>query len=279
MADQTGRLILVPTPIGNLGDMTTRAALALRSAAHIVAEDTRRTLKLLSHLGIDGTKLTRLDANAQQGELERVAGWLERGEDVALVTDAGSPCVSDPGTAMVRRALESGFVVESLPGPSAVTAAVALSGLVDGAFFFAGFLPRGKGELATAVHDLSSRAEPVVLFEAPHRLNETLIALGTAMPQRQAVIARELTKLHEEVLRGSLADLMSDQREWVGEVTVVLGPWKREEFAAPSDAEVDARIDEDLSHGTHTRTVADRVAAWSGRPRRDVYARVLERRR
>lgn len=277
MADQTGKLYLVPTPLGNLGDITVRAADLLRTCPHVVAEDTRRSIKLLSHLGADGARLTRLDANALQADLERVGRWLDNGSDVALVTDAGMPCVSDPGVAMVRLALERGVVVEALPGPSAVTTAVALSGLVDGPFYFAGFLPRGKGELAAAVTELSQRSEPVVLFEAPHRMTDALRAMADAMPARKAVIARELTKVHEEILRGSLEELAADEREWIGEITVVLGDWKRQESEAPDDAAVDARIDEELAKGTHTRTVAERVAAWSGRPKRDVYSRVLER--
>ena len=277
MAEPSGKLYLVPTPLGNLGDITVRAADLLRTCARVVAEDTRRTIKLLSHLGADGSRLTRLDANAMQADLERVARWLEGGSDVALVTDAGMPCVSDPGVAIVRIAVERGVPVEALPGASAVTTAVALSGLVDGPFYFAGFLPRGKGELAAAVAELAQRAEPVVLFEAPHRMTEALRAMADAMPERQAIIARELTKVHEEVLRGTLQELAADDREWIGEITVVLGAWKRETGEAPDDAAVDARIDEELARGTHTRTVAERVAAWSGRPKRDVYARVLER--
>lgn len=277
MADQTGKLFLVPTPLGNLGDITVRAADVLRACPHIVAEDTRRTIKLLAHLGADGSRLTRLDANAMQADLERVARWLQGGSDVALVTDAGTPCVSDPGVAIVRLALERDVPVEALPGPSAVTTAVALSGLVEGPFYFAGFLPRGKGELASAVADLANRAEPVVLFEAPHRMTDALEAMADAMPGRAAVIARELTKVHEEVLRGSLSELASGQREWLGEITIVLGPWQRQQSEAPDDDAVDARIDDELAKGTHTRTVAERVAAWSGRPKRDVYARVLER--
>jgi len=277
VADQTGRLFLVPTPLGNLGDITVRAADLLRVCPHIVAEDTRRTIKLLSHLEADGSRLTRLDANAMQADLERVARWLENGSDVAVVTDAGMPCVSDPGVAIVRLAIERGFTVEALPGPSAVTTAVALSGLIDGPFYFAGFLPRGKGELAAAVTELANRVEPVVLFEAPHRMVDALTAMSEAMPERQAVIARELTKVHEEILRGTLQELAAEPRDWLGEITMVLGPWKREENAAPDDGAVDARIDEELAKGTHTRTVAERVAAWSGRPKRDVYARVIER--
>ena len=283
MTDSSGdpscpRLLLVPTPIGNLGDITLRAIDALRDADHVVAEDTRRTRKLLSHLGLDARRLQRLDANATEGDLDRVVSWMSLGATVALVTDAGTPSVSDPGSALVRRALRGGITVTSLPGASAVTAAVAASGLVDGPFSFVGFLPRQQGELAASVADLAKRSEPCVLFESPNRLSRTLHTLADAMPSREAVIARELTKVHEEFVRGSLAELAALERDWVGEVTVVLGPCVEPERDAPSDEEVDARIDQELQAGIHTRTIASKVAAWSGRERRAVYARVVERR-
>ncbi len=270
-------LVLVPTPLGNLGDITFRSVDVLREAHHIVAEDTRRTRKLLAHLGLDGSRLHRLDANASDADLERVVGWMTAGETVALVTDAGTPSISDPGSALVRRALVAGHSVTSLPGPSAVTLAVACSGLVDGPFSFLGFAPRQLAELAAFVESVSNRPEPCVLFESPNRLARTLAALADAMPNRQLVVARELTKLHEELVRGTLAEVASVQRDWLGEITLVLGPWIQTAGEGPSDEEVDRRIDEELSANTHTRTVASKVAAWSGRNRRDVYARVVDR--
>ncbi len=272
------QLVLVPTPIGNLRDITLRAVDVLRDADRVVAEDTRRTRKLMSHLGLDARRLYRLDANASEADLDRVVGWLAGGEVVALATDAGTPSVSDPGSALVRLATRAGVPICSLPGPSAVTAAVAASGLVDGPFFFAGFLPRSHGQLAARVGDLAKRAEPCVLFESPHRLARTLGALSEAMPARPAVIARELSKVHEELVRGSLQDLAALDRQWVGEITIVMGPWLEEPPAEVSDEAIDARIDEELDAGTHTRTIASKVAAWSGRDRRSVYARVVERR-
>lgn len=272
------RLLLVPTPIGNLGDITLRAIDALRDADHVVAEDTRRTRKLLTHLGLDTRRLQRLDANASAGELERVVSWMAKGATVALVTDAGTPSVSDPGTALVRRARRAGVGVTSLPGASAVTAAVAASGFVDGPFFFVGFLPRQQGELAASVADLAKRPEPCVIFESPNRLRRTLLMLADAMPAREAMIARELTKMHEELVHGSLDELAGLEREWLGEITLVLGTSDEASHETPSDDEVDARIDQELDAGVHTRTIASKVAAWSGRDRRAVYARVVERR-
>lgn len=270
-------LVLVPTPIGNLGDITFRSVEVLRDAHRIVAEDTRRTRKLLAHLGLDGSRLHRLDANASDADLERVVGWMSAGETVALVTDAGTPSVSDPGSALVRRALVAGHSVTSLPGPSAVTLAVACSGLVDGPFCFLGFPPRQQAELTALVETITHRSEPCVLFESPNRLARTLTALADAMPERRVVIGRELTKMHEEFVRGTLAEVALVERDWLGEITLVLGPWMQTAGEGPSDEDVDRRIDEELSANTHTRTVASKVAAWSGRSRRDVYARVVDR--
>ena len=271
-------LTLVSTPIGNLGDITLRAIEALRHADHVVAEDTRRSRKLLSHLGIGTRRLSRLDANASEDDLARVVGWMREGQTVALVTDAGTPAVSDPGTALVRKVVDAGLTVTVLPGASAVTVAVAASGLVDGPFYFGGFLPRGQADRAAAVEALARRTEPCVLFESPMRLSAVLRELAEVMPRRPAVIARELTKLHEEIVRGDVATLAAMEQEWMGEITLVLGTAVACMEAAASDDEVDARIDEELGKGVHTRTVASVVAAWSGRPRRDVYARVVERR-
>lgn len=274
----TPRLVLVPTPIGNLGDITLRAIDVLRDADHVVAEDTRRTRKLLAHLGLDATRLHRLDANASEADIDRVVGWLCEGRTVAVATDAGTPAISDPGAALVRRALRAGAEVTSLPGASAVTVMVSASGLVDGPFYFAGFPPRQEGELACFVADVARRAEACVLFESPNRLGRTLVALADAMPSRPSVIGRELTKVHEELVRGSLAQLAAIEREWIGEITIVIGPMDLEAREEAGDEQVDARIDEELEAGTHTRTIASKVAAWSGRNRREVYARVLERR-
>lgn len=270
-------LILVPTPIGNLGDTTFRAVEILKIADHIVAEDTRRTRKLLAHFGLDISRLHRLDAHATPEDLDRVVGWMNDGKTVALVTDAGTPSISDPGSALTRHALLAGHDITSLPGASAVTTAVACSGLVDGPFSFLGFPPRQPASLAAFIEDIANRKEPCILFESPYRLSKTLVALAEAMPHRQAVIARELTKMHEEFVRGALDDLASLEREWIGEITLVLGPHQIHVEDAPSDEQVDRRIDEELSCDTHTRTIASKVAAWSGRNRREVYARVVER--
>lgn len=267
-------LFVVGTPIGNLDDLTARAAATLRAVEHVAAEDTRRTRALLSHLDIHGKQLHALDANAPP---QRVAGLVERleaGESVALVTDAGMPAVSDPGAALVRAAAARGVRVEVVPGPSALTAAVALSGLVEGPFLFLGFLPRSGGKRRAALERVAATTEPVVLFEAPNRTAATLADLAALEPGRVACVCRELTKIHEETVRGSLAILAEPAREWRGEVAIVVGPGTGRPAPRLDDAELDARITERLDAGASPRTVTDELLADSGLPRRELYARI-----
>ncbi len=274
-----GELFVVATPIGNLGDITARAVDTLRSVARVAAEDTRRTRALLSHLGIAGKPIDALHAHSEARDVERLVAQLGEGQSVALVTDAGTPAVSDPGSALVRAAIAAGVRVVPIPGPSAVLAALVASGLAgDGGFRFLGFLPRGGPTRHAAIARACETPEAVVIFEAPSRTNETLADLARATPERDACVARELTKVHEELVRGTLAALAADAREWLGEVALVLGPHDpaaRE--ATIDDAQIDARIDEELARGAHAKEAAERVAAWSGRPRREIYERVVRR--
>jgi 16S rRNA (cytidine1402-2'-O)-methyltransferase len=274
-----GALFVVATPIGHLGDITARAADTLREAEWILAEDTRRTRQLLAHLGVSGKRVDRFDAHAGPRDVARAVDALSQGARVVLVTDAGTPGVSDPGEALVREAVANGIRVVPVPGPSAVLAALVASGLAgDGRFRFAGFLPREGPARREAIGQVSETPETVVLFESASRLRETLRDLADATPNRGACVARELTKLHEEFVRGACAELASTEREWIGEIVIVLGPHAPGERAAQiDDAALDARIDEGLARGEHARTVAERLAAWSGRPRRDVYERVVAR--
>ncbi len=271
-------LFVIGTPIGNLGDITLRAIDTLREVKHVAAEDTRRTRQLLSHLEVHGKHLVALDAHASEKRIAGLVNRLVAGESVALVTDAGMPSVSDPGAALVRAAVERGVEVTAIPGPSAVTAAVALSGLVEGPFLFLGFLPRRGQKRHEAIERIARSVEPVVLFESPNRTQHTLDELAGAMPERQASVSRELTKLHEETVRGTLAEL-STRSEWRGEIAIVLGPGDGERAEAPDDAALDARIGELLAEGVSPRSVADELTAWSRRPRREVYARVQKLRR
>ncbi|HZF52423.1 MAG TPA: 16S rRNA (cytidine(1402)-2'-O)-methyltransferase [Polyangiaceae bacterium] len=275
-----GTLFVVATPIGNLGDITLRAIDTLRGAARVVAEDTRRTRALLSHLGISGKPIDRLDAHASEADIDRaLARLVDHGEDLALVSDAGTPVVSDPGTALIRKAAAAGVRVVPIPGASAVMAAVSASGLVTGGFVFLGFLPRAGEERREAVARVRASEEAVVLFEAPFRMTALLEDLAEAMPAREAAVGRELTKVHEEFLRGTLKELAEEakSREWLGELTVVLGPMEGG-APEPEAVDLDARIDEELAKGRRPKEVAEAMAMATGRPRREIYARVLARR-
>lgn len=277
--DAGGVLYVVATPIGNLSDITLRAVDTLKTCDRIAAEDTRQTRKLLSHLGIAGKPLDALHAHSSERDVDRLVSALAAGEKVVVVSDAGTPVVSDPGDALVKAAIAAGITVVPIPGPSAVLAALVASGLADGGFRFVGFLPREGAPRHAAIATVCSTAETVILFESPERTQATLAELAAAMPARAACVARELTKIHEELVRGTLSDLA--QREaWRGEIVIVLGsfaPDSRTE--AVDDDAIDARIDAELTAGLHSKTIAERIAAWSGRPKRDIYERVVRRKR
>ncbi len=271
-------LFVVATPLGNLADLSVRAIETLREADVVCAEDTRHTRGLLTHLGIAGKELVAIHAHSTDGDLDRVGARLDQGARVAIVTDAGTPTVSDPGEALVRMAIARGVRVVPIPGPSAAVCALSASGLSGGRFRFFGFLPRDGTERDQTIGEICDTPEPCVVYEAANRLAGTLADLARATPGRQACVARELTKLHEELVRGDLEGLAAHDRAWRGEVVLVLGahdPASREE--AIDDAAIDLRIDEELRAGHHARTIAERVAAWSGRRRRAVYERVIAR--
>jgi 16S rRNA (cytidine1402-2'-O)-methyltransferase len=273
-----GTLYVVATPIGNLGDITLRAVETLRAVDRVYAEDTRRTRALLAHLGIEGKPLVSLEAHATEQEIERAVDAIAGGGSAALVTDAGMPSVSDPGAALVKAAVREGATVVPIPGASAVTTAIAAAGMVTGGFRFLGFLPRSGTDRSEALVQVASTPEAVVLFESPQRIAATLSELAALAPDRELLVAREMTKVHEEFIRGTLAEVASTTREWLGEITIVLAP---DEEAGKSrevtDEEIDGRIDADLALGHPVKTVAQRVAAWSGRPRREIYERALRR--
>jgi 16S rRNA (cytidine1402-2'-O)-methyltransferase len=277
----SGVLYVVATPIGNLGDLTLRAIDVLKTCDRIAAEDTRQTRKLLSHLGIAGKPVEALHAHSSEHDIARLVDALASGASVALVTDAGTPSVSDPGDALVKRAIAANVRIVPIPGPSAALAALVASGLAGNAGFrFFGFLPREGTGRREVIATICATPEPVILFESPERTRATLHELGEAMPDRAACVARELTKVHEEIVRGPLTVLAADRESWRGEVAIVLGSWSpagRE--ATVDEAALDARIDRELAAGTHSKTIAERLAAWSGRPKREVYERVVMRKR
>lgn len=279
MTAGAGALFVVSTPIGNLGDTTLRAIEILRGCDRILAEDTRRTRRLLSHFAIAGKAVGRMDAHASESDVARAVDLLRAGARIALVTDAGTPAVSDPGAALIRAAVAANVAVVPIPGASAVLAALVASGLVDGGRFrFMGFLPREGGARREALAAAAATPEPVVLFEAAGRLRETLRELADATPDRSVCVARELTKVHEQLIRGTCVELSADRREWVGEIVLVLGAHSpADRLARVDDDALDARIDEALARGDHARSAAERLAAWSGRGKREVYERILAR--
>lgn len=274
-----GKLFVVATPIGNLGDITARAAETLRTCARVVAEDTRRTRALLAHLGVEGKPIERVDAHASEGTIAKIVARMEGGEDVALVTDAGTPVVSDPGADLVAAAIDARCEVVPIPGASAVVAALSASGLATNAFRFVGFLPRSGPDRRAALETIRATAEPVVLYESAERMEETLGDLAALAPERRVAVARELTKMHEEFVRGAAKELAEEKRAWVGEITIVLGEAPREEARAIDDAEIDRRIDEELAKGARAKDAAEAVALALGLSKRDLYARAVARKR
>ena len=226
MAVAQGRLDVIATPIGNIGDLSPRAREALGAAALVLAEDTRRTSTLLAACGISRPLLSLHDHN-EASRVDALLARLQRGETLALVSDAGTPLLSDPGFILVRAVAAAGFEVRSIAGPSAVTAALAVAGLPTDRFVFEGFLPARPGERSAALARLAQEPRTLVLFEAPHRIGATLQHLADAFGgDRNAVIARELTKVHESIYRGTLAELaaraLADADIARGEITLVI---------------------------------------------------------
>jgi 16S rRNA (cytidine1402-2'-O)-methyltransferase len=223
-----GTLYLVATPIGNLDDITLRALHVLESAPLIAAEDTRHTMKLLTHFGMR-RQMVSLHAKNEARQLQSILARLEQ-HDIALVSDAGTPALSDPGVRLVSAAVVAGYPVVPIPGPSAVLAALVSSGLPTNQFTFLGFLPRKRGELERLIRDTAAAKRSFVFFESPHRIVKTLDIIASALGPRSLVVAREITKLHEEFLRGTAATLLEHFAKSPprGELTVVVAgsEWK-----------------------------------------------------
>ena len=278
--NKTGKLVIVPTPIGNLGDMTLRSLDALRGADTVCAEDTRVTGKLLAHFDIR-KPLERLD-EAMIGS--RAAGVMERvaaGEVLAYCSDAGMPGVSDPGLRLVAAARVAGAPVEVLPGASAAACAYVASGTVCPRFYFGGFFPRKTGEQRAVLEDLRGLDAALVFYESPNRLVAALAAIAEALPWREVAICRELTKLHEEVARGTAAELVerfaarAEEPGGIrGEIALVIDAPNAQEAAADADvaaASAEARAAELVEAGLRTKEVARRLAAEFGIARNDAY--------
>jgi len=270
-----GTLYLVATPIGNLGDITLRALDILRSVSVVLAEDTRRTRALPTHFDIK-KPLVNHDAHASPAAIDALVARLLAGESAALVTDAGTPSVSDPGTALVAAAHARDVPIVPIPGVSAVTAAVAASGLVDSAFTFLGFPARSGRKRADFLNRVVRSREPSVLFESPHRVARLLSELAELAPERHAVLCRELTKLHEEIARGTLAELAARDPTVRGEVTLVIDAADDEGASETDEAPTDEELLELLNAGESPRAIVDALATRSGGARRELYRRVTE---
>lgn len=268
-----GRLFVCGTPIGNLADVSERLVATLRQVDVVYAEDTRRTSKLLAHLSCKAP-LRSLFVGNEQARTEELLNHLRAGESVALVSDAGMPVVSDPGAEAVARARSEGLSVSVIPGPSAVSAALALSGFSGDRFVFEGFLPRKGSERRRRIDSLAGEDRSVVLFASPHRLARDLADLERALGgDRRVVIAREMTKVHEEVWSGSLAEAAATWTEARGEITLVIEPGQIE--AVSADQAIDAAR-QLVEEGLSVSEAARKAAADTGAPRRQVYQALLE---
>ena len=263
-------LHIVATPIGNLEDITLRALRVLREVELIAAEDTRVTRRLLSHYDIH-TRLTSFNEHNQSSRVPEMLSVL-READVALVSDAGMPGVNDPGQALVNAATDVGIPVVIVPGASAVTSAVAVSGLVDEAFIYLGFLPRRNGERRRVLKALQQEGRPVVALETPHRLRQSLQDVLTILGDRRVAVCREMTKLHEEVFRGSVSEALAHFQKPRGEFTLVLeGVPVEKENGADLVALASSLLDEMRMEGTGARHAVSHVTAVTGLSRRQVY--------
>jgi 16S rRNA (cytidine1402-2'-O)-methyltransferase len=277
-----GTLYLVATPIGNLEDITLRALRVLGEVDLIACEDTRHTKKLLSHFQISKPTVSYHEHNERERALE-VAAKLEEGANVALVSDAGMPLVSDPGYRLVSEAISRNIPVVPIPGPSALTSALAASGLAPGEFFFAGFLPPKRAARRARLAELKTIRATLVFYEAPHRIHQTLGDALDTLGDRRAVIAREMTKLHEEFLRGSLSHLASriSEKPAKGEMVLLVGPPSEDNLYRDAPPAKRSSILEEVeslmrSEGIDRRGALKRVARARGITRSQAYRLLLD---
>jgi 16S rRNA (cytidine1402-2'-O)-methyltransferase len=272
-----GRLFVVATPIGNLADITLRAVRVLGEVDLVAAEDTRTTRKLLSHHGIR-TPLVSYHEHNEAVRTPELLNRIENGESIAIVSEAGTPSISDPGYRLVREAIAAGVAVEPVPGASALLAAVVVSGLPSDAFVFEGFLPRRAGERRKRLESLATQRRTLVFFEAPHRLDKSLADMSEVLGDRKVALCRELTKIHEEVRRGRLSELVEElqRRPVKGELVLVV------EGAPEVAGDMEAALNEALERiaaGVSVREATRAVAEQHGVARRALYDRVLQGRK
>lgn len=266
-------LHIVATPIGNLGDLSPRAADTLRRADRILVEDTRVTARLLQHIGAK-VPMTRYDDHSSEGDRDSVVAQLgERA--IALVSDAGTPLISDPGYKLVRAARAAGHAIHTLPGPSAAIAALTLAGLPTDRFLFLGFLPAKAKAREQAIGEIAGVRATLVFYESGPRLGDTLAALARELGPRDAAVAREISKVHEECVTGALPQLAERYGETApkGEIVILVGP--PPEASAASDEELDVALEQALQKLSPSRAAAE-VAQRLNVPRKRAYARALE---
>ena len=275
-ANMTGRLVLVATPIGNLGDITARAIETLQQSEVICCEDTRHSQKLFQRFGIGIKRLIVVNDHTEHDVREEIVALIAAGKTVALITDAGSPGISDPGERLVRAAIDAGLAVSAAPGPSAAVMAISLSGLASSRWVFEGFLPRSGAERSERLEAVAAELRTVVLYEAPHRLHRTLTDLESMCgAYRRVVIAAELTKIHEHLWRGTLHDAV---RQFAGDdargefVIVVDGAAPA---APPTDDEIITALRAEIAAGASRKDAASRVSARLGVAKRHVYELTL----
>jgi len=271
-----GVLYIVATPIGNLEDITLRALRVLKEVDLIAAEDTRHTKTLLDHYGI--TKpLTSYHEHNEKTKAHALVGRLKRGQSIALVSDAGTPVLSDPGYRLVREAIKAAIPVVPLPGPSAMTALLSVSGLATDRFVFEGFLPARRGERRGRLGALREEKRTMVFYEAPHRLKESLGDLLEILGDREAVMGREITKIHEEFLRGRLSEMRArvESEKPRGEITLAVGG--SEGDAAPAQELITAEIEQLRKKGLRVKEIAELLGEKFSCPKREIYRLALEK--
>ena len=272
----SGSLVLIATPIGNMGDLSQRALDALATCDALCCEDTRRTGLMLNNLGLSGKTYIVVNEHTEHDATNDVVERLLAGQTVGLVTDAGTPGISDPGERLVRAAIDKSIPVTAIPGPAAVVMALVVSGLSTSRFVFEGFIPRSGQERTSRIAEIADERRTVVLYEAPHRLERTLADLEVACgPLRQVVVARELTKMHEEIRRSTLHEAVqrARQHEPRGEYVVVI------DGAAPPEPATEEQLEQalrrELANGLSKRDAAAKVALSYGAPKRLVYELAL----
>ena len=276
-----GTLYIVATPIGNLGDITHRAIQTLKDVDLIAAEDTRHTHKLLQHYAI-GTKTISYHEHNEQQRSEELLARLQEGSDVAIVSDAGTPGINDPGFRLVRLAVENNISVVSVPGPSALVTALVASGLPTDEFFFGGFLPARSGARRTRLVELRDVPGTLILYEAPHRLRATLKDAAEVLGLRQAVVARELTKLHEEHRRGTLMELAehySKSENPRGEIVLLIDRQRNAAVQKIEDSDIETLVKRLESEGLDHRNALKKAARELGVSRDEAYRRLTAARR